>query len=137
MGIQNSFDLLSENILIITTQWKYHAFPMLFLLEAPPVIQASKILWKYTYVGIWLKMTIFRGLHWLQRELAGKMYMFWGALYVHLQVFFLCDDLNHMLRYLEDYFIRNPPVWKKYQGTAHKFIQDVYAHMHVYTHTHK
>lgn len=58
MDIQNSLDLLSEDILIVTTQWKYHAFPMLFLLGAPLVIQASKILWKYTYVGIWLKITI-------------------------------------------------------------------------------
>lgn len=44
MDIQNSLDLLSEDILIVTTQWKYHAFPMLFLLGAPLVIQASKIL---------------------------------------------------------------------------------------------
>lgn len=61
------------------------------------------------------------------------MYVFWGAPYVLLQEFFLFDDLKHMLRYFEDYFISNHPVWKKYQGTAHKFMQDVYAHMHVYT----
>lgn len=76
---------------------------MLSLLGAPPITQASKILWKYTYVEIWLKITAFYGLHWLQKELTGKMYMFLGAFYVLLQVF-LFDDLNHMLRYLEDFF---------------------------------
>ena len=63
------------------------------------------------------------------------MYVFLGALYVLLQVFFLFDDLNHMLRYLEDYFIRNPLVQKKYRGRAHKFMQDVCAHVHIYTYT--
>lgn len=65
------------------------------------------------------------------------MYVFWGALCVLLQVFFLFDDLNHMLRYLEDYFIRNPLVWKKYQDRAHKFMQEVYAHMGTHAHAHE
>ena len=38
------------------------------------------------------------------------MYVFWGALYVLLQEYFLFDDLKHMLRYFEDYFISNHPV---------------------------
>lgn len=134
-GIQNNFDLLPENILIVRTHYKYNAFPMLPFLGAPPIIQTSKIVWKYTYVGIWIKITDFYGLHWLHRELTGKMYVFLGALCVLLQVFFLFDDLNHMLRYLEDYFIRKTLVWRKHQGRAHKFMQDVYAHRHIYTYT--
>jgi hypothetical protein len=52
IGTENSFDLLSENILTISTQYKCNSFPMLPLLRATAIIQAGKIVLKYTCARI-------------------------------------------------------------------------------------
>jgi hypothetical protein len=115
---------------------------MLPLLRATAIIQAGKIVLKYTCARIWFKTVIFYGLHWSQRELTSEMYMFGeDALYVLLLVcfFFLFDNLNHMSRYLEDYFIRNSPVWEKYRAEPTglcKMCTHSHTHTHTHTHTH-
>lgn len=50
------------------------------------------------------KPTILHGLHFLRRELTGKMYMFIGFLLCAFTSIFLFDDLNHMLRYFGGLF---------------------------------